>query len=183
MIVGLASFSSPHRLFAYNMRCLCDELDDTASLLDLALGLLGNVAGLDDDGDLGNATLAEDLGVAERKEVKDGGVATLLLEVLLALLGGDEGPELVEVDDGLPELLVGLVDCRLCEQIDRKFLKMVVKYQEKRTITHADLSKVTGMVLIHVGPVVVLTTGQTTTTGVLPVLADTTVTGGDVTAL
>jgi hypothetical protein len=39
------------------------------------------------------------------------------------------------------------------------------------------------MVLVDVGPVVVLTTGHTTTTGMLPVLADTTVTGGNVAAM
>lgn len=39
------------------------------------------------------------------------------------------------------------------------------------------------MVLVHVGSVVVLTTGKTTTTGVLAVLTDTTVTGRDVTAV
>ena len=38
----------------------------------------------------------------------------------------------------------------------------------------------TRVVLVHVGAVVVLTTGETTTTWVLAVLADTTVTGGDV---
>ena len=37
--------------------------------------------------------------------------------------------------------------------------------------------------LVEVGTVVVLTTGKTTTTRVLPVLADTTVTGRDVTAV
>ena len=39
------------------------------------------------------------------------------------------------------------------------------------------------MVLVDVGPVVVLTTSHTTTTGMLPVLSDTSVTGGDVTAV
>ena len=43
--------------------------------------------------------------------------------------------------------------------------------------------QVTGMVLVHVGSVVVLTTGETTTTGMLAVLTDTTVTGRDVTAV
>jgi hypothetical protein len=46
-----------------------------------------------------------------------------------------------------------------------------------------DLSEVTRMVLVNVGPVVVLTTGHTTTTGMLPVLSYTSVTGGDVTAV
>lgn len=74
---------------------LSDELDDTTGLLDLALGLGADVAGLDDDGDVGEAALAEELGVAEGEEVDDGRlVGRLGAEVLIALLGGDEGPEL-----------------------------------------------------------------------------------------
>lgn len=37
--------------------------------------------------------------------------------------------------------------------------------------------------LVEVSPVVVLTTGETTTTGMLPVFTDTTVTGGNVTSV
>lgn len=66
---------------------------------------------------------------------------------------------LVEVDGGLPELLLGLVE-----------------------VAHTDLTEVTRVVLVDVGTVVVLTTGHTTTTGALAVLADTTVTGGHVAA-
>jgi hypothetical protein len=66
---------------------------------------------------------------------------------------------LVEVDCGLPELLLGLVE-----------------------VPHTDLTEVTGVVLVEVGAVVVLTTGHTTTTGMLTVLSDTTVTGGNMTA-
>lgn len=66
---------------------------------------------------------------------------------------------LVEVDDWLPE--VGLL--------------LVV-------VSHTNLTEVTRMVLIDVGTVVVLTTGHTTTTGMLAVLADTSLTGGNVTA-
>ena len=74
---------------------LCDELDDTTGLLDLALGVLGEVAGTDNDGDLRDATLAEDLAVAEGEEVENGGgLGGLVGQVLLALLSGDEGPEL-----------------------------------------------------------------------------------------
>jgi hypothetical protein len=71
----------------------------------------------------------------------------------------DSKTYLVEVDCGLPELLLGLVE-----------------------VPHTDLTEVTGMVLVEVGTVVVLTTGHTTTTGVLTVLSDTTVTGGHMTA-
>ena len=49
-------------------------------------------------------------------------------------------------------------------------------------VSHSDLTEVTGVVLVKVGPVVVLTTGHTTTTGMLTVLANTTVTGRDMTA-
>jgi hypothetical protein len=71
----------------------------------------------------------------------------------------DSKTYLVEVDYGLPELLRGLV-----------------------VVPHTDLTEVTGMVLVEIGTVVVLTTGHTTTTGVLTVLSDTTVTGGHMTA-
>lgn len=47
-------------------------------------------------------------------------------------------------------------------------------------VPHTNLTEVTRVVLVDVGAVVVLTTGHTTTTGVLAVLADTTVTGRDV---
>ena len=74
---------------------LCDEDDLATSLLDLLLGLSADVAGLDDDGDVGEAALAEELGVAEGKKVDDGRlVGRLGGEVLIALLSGDEGPEL-----------------------------------------------------------------------------------------
>lgn len=90
---------------------------------------------------------------------------------------------LVQVDDGLPEVVLLLVE-----------------------VSHTNLTEVTGMVLfskesvscrvlfasnralrdrsnlVHVGTVVVLTTSQTTTTGMLAVLANTTVSGRDVAA-
>ena len=47
-------------------------------------------------------------------------------------------------------------------------------------LSHTNLTEETGVVLVDVGSVVVLTTGHTTTTWVLPVLADTTLTGRDV---
>lgn len=66
---------------------------------------------------------------------------------------------LVEVDDRLPEEVAHLVE-----------------------VPHTDFTKVTRVILVHVGSVVMLATGKTATTGVLPVLADTSMTGGDVTA-
>lgn len=48
-------------------------------------------------------------------------------------------------------------------------------------VTHTNLTEVTGMILVDVGPVVVLATSHTTTTGMLAVLSYTSMTGGDVT--
>ena len=50
-------------------------------------------------------------------------------------------------------------------------------------VTHADFAKVSGMEAIQVGAMMVLPTGHTTTTGMLAMLAHTTMTGGDMTAL
>jgi hypothetical protein len=65
-----------------------------------------------------------------------------------------KSPDLVKVDDRAPVDVVLQVE-----------------------LTHTDLTKVTRMVLIHVDTVMVLTTSKTTTTRMLSVLADTTVTG------
>jgi len=75
---------------------LCDELHDTTSLLDLALSVLAEVACAHDERDLGDATLAENLAVAEREEIDDrcGVGGALVSQVLLAGLERDERPEL-----------------------------------------------------------------------------------------
>jgi hypothetical protein len=66
---------------------------------------------------------------------------------------------LVQVDDGLPFVVALEVE-----------------------VAHTDFTEVTGMVLVEVGTVVVLTTGHTTTTRVLAVLSYTTVAGRDMAA-
>jgi hypothetical protein len=103
----------------------------------------------------------------------------VLGETLLLLLR-HQCPELVNVDRRLPELVAGNVE-----------------------VPHTNLSKVARVVLVKVGtkrehhairnlayrdrqsniPVVVLTTSETTTPGVLAVLADTSVAGRDVAAV
>jgi hypothetical protein len=80
--------------------------------------------------------------------------------VLLTNTFTSESPELVNVDNRTP---VGVV-----LQVE---------------VTHTDFTKVTRMVLIHVDTVMVLTTSKTTTTRMLSVLANTTVTGRDVSTL
>jgi len=66
---------------------------------------------------------------------------------------------LVKVDDWLPEVVLLLVE-----------------------VSHTDLSEVTRMVLVHVGSVVMLTTSETTTTGMFAMLSYTSVSGRDMTA-
>lgn len=74
---------------------LCDQLNNTTSLLDLLLGITAEVTSTDDDGNLGKTALAEDLGVAEGQEVDDGGGVGLgAAQVGITLLGGDKGPKL-----------------------------------------------------------------------------------------
>lgn len=81
------------------MKRLCNELDNTTGLGDLALGVLGEVAGADDEWDGGDATLAEDFAVSEWEEVEDwGSVGLAASESLLALLLWDERPELNTTD-------------------------------------------------------------------------------------
>lgn len=143
------------------MSNLSDELNNSTGLEDLLLSLLGDVSCANDNGGLGQTALAQELGVSEGEEVNDGGgVGGGVVEVLLAHLEGYQRPQLVDVDLGLPLVVAQQVEA-----------------------AHTNLTEVTGMVLVNVGPVVVLTTGHTTTTGMLPVLANTTVTGTDVAAV
>lgn len=93
--ISLAVEPGMGRCFRNRFHHLSNELNNTAGLLDLTLGLLGEVARADDDWDLRDAALAEDLRVAEGKEVDDGcGVGLLVGDVGLAGLLGDERPQL-----------------------------------------------------------------------------------------
>ncbi len=71
-----------------------------------------------------NLTLAKVLGIAVGQKVDDGsGVGLGAADVLLAGLGGDERPELLDVDGGGPLLVV-----------------------EEMEAPHTDFTEVTGMV-------------------------------------
>jgi len=70
---------------------LRDQLNDTTGLLDLALSLLAEPSGSYNDRDFWDAALAENLGVAERKEVEDGsGVGLLARDVFVTGLFGNQ---------------------------------------------------------------------------------------------
>ncbi len=78
---------------------------------------------------------------------------------MLPLGLGDEGPDFVNVDDGT---------------VVEGGVVMLVE------VPHTNLAEVTGMVLVEVDSVMMLTTGITTTSGMLPVLANTTMSMGHV---
>jgi len=139
---------------------LSGEEARSAGRLDLLLGVLGEVAGLDHDGDVGQVALAEHLEVAELGHVEHGcragAVALLLLQDAL----GDEAPQLVDVH--------GVAERRGTLQVE---------------VAHAHLTEVTRVVLVHHNAVMVLTTGVTASSGVRSVLANTAVTGRHVAPL
>lgn len=188
---------------------LCDQLNHTTSLLNLLLSIPAEVTSAHNDRDLGELALAQDLGVAQWEEVDDGcGVGLLAAQVGVTLLRGDKGPQLYpeypisqtifpNIDPNVPfsnrQYVAGCVRISLpsqvprigsCDQtylveVDRGFPELLLGLAE---IPHADLTEVTRVVLVQVGAMVVLTTGHTTTTGILAVLADTTITGGHMAA-
>lgn len=155
-----------------------NENDATTGFGDLAFGFLADIASLDDNGNIGEAAFAEDFGVSESEKVDDGGgvLRSAFSEVLVLGFLGKQAPklgrlsvcnsiqigsmtDLVQVDDGLPFVVALEVE-----------------------VAHTDFTKVTGMVLVEVGTVVVLTTSHTTTTRVLAVLSYTAMAGRDMAA-
>lgn len=142
-------------VYKFPLSRLSNQLNDTTSSLDLLLSQLRNQSSLNDDWDVRNSTLTQDLTVTGSQGVDNRSSSRVRrLQVLVSLLLWDQSPELVEVEDRSPELVLLLVE-----------------------VPHTDLTEVTRVVLIHVDSVVVLTTGLTSTTRVLSVLTDTTSTG------
>lgn len=134
---------------------LSNQLNNTTSSSDLLLSQLGNKSGLDDDWNLWQTTLTQNLTVTGSQGVNDwSSRGRSRGQVLLSLLLVNQSPQLVQVQDWLPEVKLLLVEVSL-----------------------TNLTEVTWMVLIQVGSVVVLTTSLTSTTRVLSVLTDSTLTG------
>lgn len=133
-----------------NSLYLGNENASTTNSLDLFFSRAREETGLDDAGDLGKITLTEDLTETGLQGINDGN------RTILASLTGffrSQRPELVQIDDGTVGSLLGDVE-----------------------VTHTNLSKVTGMVSVQVGAVMVKTTGHTATSGMLTMLSNTTVT-------
>lgn len=140
--------------------CLSREDTGSTDSLDLFLSLSGEKPGLDDNGLLGQSALAQNLEESGPGHIND----WRLLGVLLVLgpgLFGHQRPQFVHVDGRT--VLVGLVGVHV-------------------EVPHAHLTEVTGMVLVEVDAVVMLTSSVSATSGMLAVLADAAVTVGNVAA-
>uniref|UniRef100_A0A7N0U1I4 Uncharacterized protein n=1 Tax=Kalanchoe fedtschenkoi TaxID=63787 RepID=A0A7N0U1I4_KALFE len=137
---------------------LSGENNGAASLLDLLLRGLGNKLGLHHNRlRLRQHPLPQHLEVSELRHVDERYVA--LGRLVLHLLR-HQRPQLVHVDDRAVELVPQLVE-----------------------VPHTDLTEVTWMVLVEQNPVVVHASGVTPTSGMLPVLPDTSMPGTHVASL
>ena len=136
---------------------LSNKDTSTTGSLNLLFSTATEEASLDNEGLGRETTSRQNLPEPGLKSVDNGGSS--LGSRLLGLLRDHRG-ELVNVDDGLPVGLTGQVE-----------------------VAHTDLTKVPGMVAVHVDAMMVHTTGETTTSGMLTVLPNTTVTGRNVSAL
>jgi len=121
--------------------------------LDLLLGNPGEEPGLHDHWLLRKSSLSENLEETSPGDVNNGGLG-LLSGILCSGLLRYKGPELVQVDTGLVQ--VGVVGVHV-------------------EVPHTHFTEVSRMVLVEINPVVMLATSVTTSSGMLPVLSNPTV--------
>ncbi|CAN1795128.1 hypothetical protein LINPERHAP1_LOCUS20502, partial [Linum perenne] len=136
------------------------EYDGSAIFLNLLLGTLGHELSLHQDWlVIRQDSLPKHLEVTELSHVDHRSNTAVLGGLVLDLLRNHR-PQLVDVDDRAEEPVLQLVE-----------------------VPHTDFTEVTGMVLVEQDPVVVHASGVTTTSRMLPVLANTSVAGTDVAPL
>merc|ERR1719333_1629098 len=123
---------------AIGSSCSSHKLAGATHGLDLLLGLLGEELGAHHHRHLRDPAGAQHLRVASADDINDGHLAVAAVLVVPEGLLADEGPQALQVDGGLVELLLGLVEVPL-----------------------AALAKVAGMVLVEPRPLVVEATGVT----------------------
>jgi hypothetical protein len=138
--------------------CLCTKQASTTSGLDLLFRQSGKVFCLDNDGN-GDLSISEQFEDTLGNQVDDRSLSSAILGSLIDALSSNV-EKLVKVASRVPG---------------------AIAHQVK--VTHTDLSEITRVILIHHNTVMVLSTSVTATTRVMTVTSDTTVTGGDVTAL
>jgi hypothetical protein len=137
--------------------CLSNKNTSTTDSLNLFFSALREEASLNNAGNSGEFTLTKNLSETGLKSINDSDSSFLAGS---ASFFRSQRPELVQVEDGAVSALLGQVEA-----------------------THTDLTEVTGMVSVQIGTMMVQTTGHTTTTRMLTVLSDTTVTGRNVSSL
>merc|ERR1719430_2879157 len=142
---------------AMGSELLSSQNASSSDSLDLLFGLAGEEASLHDDWLLGESSLTKNLEKASPGAVNHRRLGSLS-SILHPGLFRDEGPQLVNVNARLVQVGVVGVDVE---------------------VSHTDLSEISWMVFVEVNSVVMLTTGVSATSGVLPVLPDPTMSVGD----
>lgn len=136
---------------------LSNQLNNSTSLLQLALCKLADKTGANNKWYLRETALSKKLRVAEGQQVDNGSCVLLRTgQVLIAGLLRDERPELGKVSVTAREwygLRLYVAAAAYLVHVDHR-VPLVVP--EKVESAHTDLTKVTGMVLVKVGSVVVL---------------------------
>lgn len=133
------------------IRCLGNENTGTTGSLDLLLSTTREVTSLDDERLSRQTSTSQHLAKSSLERINNGRSAS---RSVLAGLLRNKSPQLIHVHSGAPGALASQMET-----------------------THADLTEEARMVAVHVDAVMVHATGETTTSGMLTMLADTTVTG------
>merc|ERR1719288_25620 len=151
-------YVSSFTMMAMGSELLSSKDTSSSNRLDLLLSLAGEETGLHDDWLLGESSLSKNLEIPCSGAVNNRCLGSLT-SVLHPGLFRDKGPQFINIDAGLVEVGVVGVDVE---------------------IPHTNLSKVSGMVFVKVDSVVMLATSVSTTSRMLPVLSNSSVTVGHV---
>jgi hypothetical protein len=141
------------------LKILSDKLNSSTGLLDFPLCQLADKFGLDNYRLLWQLTFSQNLEVTVLSNVNNRGTSGILCCSEASFLA-DEAPELIQVYDRAEILIFAQVE-----------------------VTHTNLSEETRMVFVHHNTVVMLSTGVTTATWMLAVLANTAMASTDVASL
>ena len=147
--------------FLYLLLSLGDENARTSGSFDLLLGLFAEELGLDDNRDGRKRPVSENLVKSSLGHVNDGSFSAVLSSLcLLSDVLGDESPQFGKV-----------------ESRSERDITLEMK------VSHTDLSEVTRMVLIEQNTMMMLSSRVSSSTWMLSVLSDTSVSRGHVSSL
>mmetsp|Transcript_18006 Transcript_18006/g.20447 ORF Transcript_18006/g.20447 Transcript_18006/m.20447 type:complete len:202 (-) Transcript_18006:62-667(-) len=139
--------------------CLSSQYTDSTGALDLLFSEFAEEFGFNNDGLFGQISLSENLEETGLNDIDDGGFVGLVSVVLTGLFG-NQSPQFIEIDSGAVVLVLGQME-----------------------FSHSEFTEMSGMILPEQSSVVMLSGALTTTSRMLSVLSNTTVTGTDVTSL